>query len=134
MHSPKRLGRLAVVAVACLLMVASSLHAASPAGRWQGGWYSAPTGHRGPLRARIRPLNTNQYQATFAGRFALVVPFVYRARLDRVPGTVDQYTSSKRMPFVGNYQMHATITPDHFHADFRGRRDSGTFRMMRRGY
>lgn len=102
------------------------------AGRWQGNWTSAATGHSGPLRASITPLPNGDYRAIFAGRFAKVIPFVYPARLSSVPGAPGQYTSSQRLPLMGTYSMTASISSHIFHADFRGRKDAGTFRMTRR--
>lgn len=105
--------------------------AASPAGRWSGGWSSQSTGHRGTLRARIRPVDDNTYRALFAGRFAKVIPFVYPAKLHRVSGSTTQYTSTTRLPLLGTYRMNATVSPSHFYATFRGRRDTGVFEMNR---
>ena len=59
------------------------------AGRWVGQWSSDANGHRGPLRATLTP-TAHGYTATFTGRFALVVPFVYRTPL-QVVGTSGRY-------------------------------------------
>jgi hypothetical protein len=109
----------------------NSLHAASPVGRWRGSWTSQSTGHRGPLKAHIRQLDHDSYRALFVGRFFVVIPFAYPARLDRVPGTCNQYTSTQQLPLVGKYRMNAWITSHHFHAHFQSEEDSGTFQMSR---
>ena len=70
----------------------TNVQAASPTGRWSGGWYSQSTGHKGPLKAKIRQTQPGTYQAVFFGRFAKVIPFVYPAKLERVPGTCNCYT------------------------------------------
>ena len=114
-----------------LLPSASHSQAASPIGKWQGKWYSQPTGHQGPLRARIRQTGPDTYRALFAGRFAVVVPFVYPAKLQRVPGRCDEYRSSKRLPIVGTYSMTATVTKHRFYATFRSKKDTGTFDLSR---
>jgi hypothetical protein len=106
--------------------------ASDASGVWRGGWYSAPTGHRGPLNAKIRQVSPDRYEALFYGRFFVVIPFAYRATLDRVPGTADLYHSSKRMPIVGNYQTTARISGGSFQATFNSGKDSGTFQMSRR--
>ena len=113
------------------LLLASASQAASPVGKWRGTWSSQSTGHRGPLKAHIRQVDHNTYRAVFVGRFAGVVPFAYPAKLERVSGTCDQYTSSQRLPLLGTYRMHATVSPHRFHAEFRGRKDRGTFDMRR---
>ncbi len=106
--------------------------AAGPSGVWRGQWVSQSSGHRGALGARIRQTGPDQYSALFYGRFAVVIPFVYRAPLNRVPGTADLYVSSKRMPLLGTYQTTARISHGQFQADFAGRQDRGIFTMTRR--
>lgn len=117
--------------LACFLILPVSLHAANPAGKWRGSWSSQTTGHAGPLKARIRPIGGDRYRAVFVGRFAGVVPFVYPATLQRVPGTGNCYTSSQRLPLLGTYRMTASVTDRSFRATFQGRRDRGAFRMNR---
>lgn len=102
------------------------------AGTWRGSWSSAETGHRGPLRAVIRPTPTGSYRAFFVGRFAGVVPFAYRAELYPAAGLPGYYTSVKRLPLLGEYNMQATVSDNAFHATFRGGRDTGIFQMVRR--
>ena len=110
----------------------ASAVAASPTGRWVGSWSSSTTGHQGALRARIRQKDADTYRALFAGRFARVVPFVYPAKLQRVPGTLDRYRSSTRMPLLGEYRMTAQISGNQFQAWYAGKRERGVFRMTRR--
>ncbi len=83
------------------------------------------------MRARIRPTGPNTYRAIFVGRFAGVVPFVYPAKLQRVAGTCDCYTSSQRLPLLGTYRMTAHVTSGRFYATFQGKKDRGTFDMSR---
>ncbi len=114
-----------------LVVLAAPASAANPSGRWVGGWSSASTGHRGPLRARIRKVDHNTYRALFAGRFFKVLPFIYPAKLQRVPGTWNQYQSSTRLPLIGEYRMTATVTPHRFNAVFRSKKDQGYFQLSR---
>ena len=123
--------RLVAVFLFAICFTLPNLHAANPSGRWVGSWSSSSTGHQGPLRARIRPVDSDTYRALFAGRFAKVVPFVYPAKLERVPGTCNCYQSSTRLPLLGEYRMTATITANRFNATFQGKRDVGQFRMSR---
>ncbi|KAA5543026.1 hypothetical protein FYK55_12060 [Roseiconus nitratireducens] len=111
--------------------LSSPAWAASPSGRWAGSWSSASTGHRGPLRARVRQVDTNTYRTLFAGRFAKVIPFVYPATLHRVPGTCNQFESSARLPLMGEYRMTATVNGNQFYARFRSREDQGIFNLSR---
>lgn len=105
--------------------------AASPTGKWRGSWSSGTTGHSGPLKARVRQVDPDTYRALFVGRFAGVIPFAYPAKLDRVAGTEDQYTSSQRLPLLGTYRMNATVTSSRIRANFQGGRDRGTFNLSR---
>ncbi len=103
-----------------------------PSGVWRGYWHSDPTGHRGPINAKIRQVSPDRYDALFYGRFFVVIPFAYRATLTRVPGTADLFHSSKQMPIVGNYQTTARIRDGRFDANFSSGKDTGVFRMTRR--
>lgn len=103
-----------------------------PSGVWRGYWHSDPTGHRGPINAKIRQVSPDRYEALFYGRFFVVIPFAYRATLTRVPGTADLFHSSKQMPIVGNYQTTARIRDGRFDANFSSGKDTGVFRMTRR--
>ena len=106
-----------------LAAFAPSANAASPAGSWRGTWSSQTTGHRGPMRARIRPIAPDTYRAIFVGRFAGVIPFGYPATLKRVAGTSNRYTSSQRLPLLGTYRMTASVTTGRFYATFQGKKD-----------
>ncbi len=121
-----------VVAILTMIVAtAPTSSAASPTGKWRGSWNSGATGHSGPLKARVRQVDQNTYRALFVGRFAGVIPFAYPARLNRVAGTENQYTSRQRLPLLGTYQMNATVTNSRIRATFQGGRDSGTFNLTR---
>ena len=122
---------LVVLMLTTLVTTSPTLSAASPTGKWRGSWNSGATGHSGPLKARVRQVDHDTYRALFVGRFAGVIPFAYPARLDRVEGTENQYTSSQRLPLLGTYRMNATVTSNRIWANFRGGRDSGTFNLSR---
>ena len=124
---------LRIVALLILLVCvpALDLEAANPAGRWSGSWSSSSTGHKGPLRAKIRQVDSNTYRALFVGRFAKVIPFAYPAKLERVPGTCNTYRSSTRLPLLGEYRMTANVSANRFQATFRGKKDAGVFQMSR---
>ncbi len=117
--------------VIAVLLTTAPAFAASPVGTWRGNWNSGSTGHRGTLRANIRQTGPDSYRALFYGRFAVVVPFVYPANLQRVPGSCQCYTSRQKLPLLGTYRMTANVTEHRFNATFRGKKDVGTFDMSR---
>jgi len=119
------------LAILITVIAVGASDAASPQGRWSGTWTSESTGHRGTLKARIRQVDANTYHAIFMGRFAKVIPFVYPAKLSRVPGTASHYTSATRLPLLGTYRMNANVSANRFYATFRGRKDRGVFDMRR---
>ncbi|MAI74368.1 MAG: hypothetical protein CMM01_26205 [Rhodopirellula sp.] len=128
----KQLKLIFVLAILTTVVATSpTSSAASPTGKWRGSWNSGATGHSGPLKARVRQVDHDTYRALFVGRFAGIIPFAYPARLDRVSGTENQYTSSQRLPLLGTYRMNATVTNSHIRAKFQGGRDSGTFNLSR---
>ena len=126
-----RLNTLTLLFLTLALVIGSECDAASPTGRWRGGWSSQSTGHKGPLRAKIRSVDADTYRAVFVGRFAGIVPFIYPTTLHRVAGSCDCYTSSQRLPLLGTYRMTASVTPQRFYATFGSSKDQGTFDMRR---
>ncbi len=120
------------LAILLALVLPAVAFAADPnSGRWVGRW-SSDGGHSGPLRANITPTTTG-YTATFAGRFAVVVPFVYRTPLNVVgaSGEVVYLSAERRLPLFGTFRTDAVVTPGTFDATFRSGRDSGRFTLTR---
>lgn len=121
------------IAVAFALLMPTVAFAADPySGRWVGQWRSDANGHRGPLRATLTPTATG-YDARFAGRFALVVPFFYRTHLDVVGTSGDTLflAAERRVPLFGTFHTDAVVTPWGFDATFRSGNDSGRFTLTR---
>ncbi|MGB7346088.1 MAG: hypothetical protein WBD20_17860 [Pirellulaceae bacterium] len=132
MQNPNQILRQGACAAIVLVLATSGVASAdSPTGRWRGGWHSDGSNHQGTLGARIRPTGPDSYRAVFYGRFAVVVPFIYRTDLHRVPGTCNCYTSTKQMPILGEYRMTASVSQNRFYAKFRGKKDQGTFDLSR---
>ncbi len=76
------------------------------AGKWRGRWTTESQGphygHQGTLRMNLRPQPDGSYRGTFAGRFAVVIPYIYTAPVYR---TETGLFSSKRLGPFGNYEM-----------------------------
>jgi hypothetical protein len=126
--------KLFLLATAILAFSCCCSQADDPTGRWKGSWISGKNGHKGPMRARITPTASGTYQAVFAGRFALVVPFVYRAEMRPVEtwnGTT--YVVEKRLGMLGSYKMDALVNGGKMHANWSAVGDSGQVQMSRLG-
>ncbi len=108
------------------------LLADDPSGRWKGSWISGSNGHHGPMRAKITPNGSGSYNAIFAGRFAVVVPFVYRAEMKPVQtwdGTA--YAIEKKLGLLGTYRMNSIVQGGHLNANWSAVGDHGQVQMHR---
>lgn len=125
--------RLAALASVIALCAASVTSAQPPAvGRWAGEWVTDTNGHRGPLRAQVTPAGDG-YDVRFAGRFAKVIPFVYRQHLTRTgtAGGTEFLSAERRLPLFGTFHMSAVVTATTFDATFTTGRDHGRFVLRR---
>jgi hypothetical protein len=121
-----------LVALTALLIPTMATASDPLSGRWTGYWSSDVNGHRGPLRATVSPSQSG-YDVRFSGRFARVIPFVYRTHLD-VVGAVGEATllsAERRIPLFGTFRTDAAVTPTSFDATFRSRKDGGRFVLTR---
>ena len=115
---------------------ASSLQvfADSPTGVYRGEWRSGSTGHRGPMRAVVQPRADGNYQARFTGRFALVIPFAYRATLQPSQDAFgNTYLSVAKPlgPILGSYRMTAQANENGLSGNFQAAGDKGSIQMKR---
>lgn len=115
-----------------LTLPAVALAADPYSGRWAGQWSSETDGHHGPLRATLIP-TAGGYDARFTGRFATVIPFVFRSHLDVVgfDGEAVFLTAERRIPLFGTFRTDAVVTPWRFDATFRSGKDAGRFTLTR---
>lgn len=116
-----------------LLCLTTFATAQDPIGRWNGGWRSNTSGHRGPMRATITPRSDGRYDARFTGRFALIIPFTYRVTMTPVAVSPCETTlvATKKMPIFGTYRMTATVSGNSLEARYTAKKDVGLFRMQR---
>jgi hypothetical protein len=87
------------------------------------------------MRARVTPSGNGTYNAIFAGRFAGVIPFVYRAELQPMQtwdGTV--YVTEKKLPLLGSYRMNSIVPGNTFNANWSAAGDTGQVEMRRLSY
>jgi hypothetical protein len=119
-------------ALSMLLVLASFCHAENPIGRWQGDWSSITTNHRGPMKADIRSNGDGTYSARFAGRFLVVLPFVYR--VDLVPSCENPsiFVANKSLgPLLGSYAMQTSFWQQTMNGRFQAAGDYGVVNMRR---
>ncbi len=104
-------------------------------GSWKGTWTSSTNGHTGPLNARIDADKGDTVVIHFRGRFARIVPFVYRSQLSIVSEDEQgiHLEGSQKLPFFGTFGTRATVKDGQFQATFQSGKDSGEFRMTRTG-
>ena len=118
-----------------LLAVGPAFSGEVLSGTWKGTWTSSANGHTGPLNARIDADNGNSVVVHFRGRFAKIVPFVYRSQLSLVSedeqGTLLEGT--QKLPLFGTFTTRATVKDGQFFATFQSGKDTGEFRMTRTG-
>jgi hypothetical protein len=100
------------------------------AGRLSGRWSTHPRSsaliqrpHSGTLRVNLKPNGDGTYQGTFAGRFAVVMPYFYRAKV------VDQggyLTASKRLGPMGEYRMQLYPNANGWQGNWTAGKSSGS--------
>jgi hypothetical protein len=102
-------------------------------GRWKGTWTTFSQGekrpHHGTLRVHLRPRGDGTYQGTFAGRFAIVIPYFYRATVTQYGNTV---VSTKRLGPFGEYRMHLHHQPGSLNGHWSAGSEAGSIRLMAR--
>ena len=107
---------------------------AEPPQRFVGEWRSDKSGHGGPMRAKLTP-TTSGYDALVAGRFAIVIPFVYRTHFAIAGCTPEgpRLVAEKKLPlFGGSFKTGGVLTADGFVADYSALKDTGKFTLKRR--
>jgi hypothetical protein len=115
-----------------LLHTAHSAQAQDISGRWKGTWTSAANSkhreHSGPLRVHLTSNYDGTYRGIFVGRFAKVIPYIYR-------GTVTQYgnqvVSTKRLGPLGEYRMELSLSPNTLHGGWTAAGESGAIHLQR---
>lgn len=103
------------------------------AGRWKGSWTSFANArhreHGGPLRVRLKPNGDGTYRGLFAGRFAVVFPYLYRAEVQQYG---NQLVSVKRLGPLGEYRMVLQGTGAGMNGRWNAGGESGAIQLKRR--
>ncbi len=103
-------------------------------GPWDGTWRSDVDGDHGSLRCIVRESGLNQYEARFKAIHDGITPYVYTGKMRAVEdGNGVLMTGRANLPVHGTYDWTGRIIGDTFTADYRTKRDEGTFTMTRSG-
>ena len=102
------------------------------AGRWEGRWQSARTGHDGKLRAIITPQTAARYNARFRATYRSVLSAEYDVTLNvKRRGPRSEFRGAADLGVWGRYETTGSATRTQFHATYRSKLDHGTFEMRR---
>ncbi len=101
-------------------------------GVWRGKWTEArPSGKReftGSLRIKLQKTGSNTYRGNFSGRFAIVIPYFYRADVLQHGNTL---YSSKKLGPLGEYRMQLRIGPTSLNGGWNTAKHHGSIRVRR---
>ncbi len=116
-----------------IALLAPSVDAADASGRWKGTWdtngSTRRSSHHGTLRVRLKSEGNGTYRGLFAGRFAVVIPYVYRAKVYQHG---NRLISTKRLGPLGEYRMVLTQQSGQLGGYWTAAGESGTIRLRRR--
>jgi hypothetical protein len=102
------------------------------AGRWEGSWQSARSGHSGKLRAIITPQTTARHNARFHATYRSVLSAEYGVTLHvKRRGPRSEFRGAAHLGVWGRYETTGYATPTQFRANYRSKFDYGTFEMRR---
>jgi hypothetical protein len=124
---------LAAILAATFFLIDGRSHAQDLSGVWKGRWTADATErrpeHGGSLRVRLIKAGGNTYQGRFAGRFALIIPYFYRATVYQYG---DRLYSSKRIGRRGNYEMSLQHGAGNLQGRWNVGNQAGSIRLRRR--
>ena len=116
------------------ILLSAAVASAQSHERFVGEWRSEKSGHHGPMRAKLTPVDGG-YAVRIVGRFAAVIPFAYRTHLD-VVGAMPEgpiLAAEKKLPlFGGSFRTTGVLTPEGFNASYSAMKDAGRFTLARR--
>lgn len=108
---------------------------ADMAGRWEGEWVSAATGHRGPLRCVMTVETPERWTGCFRGGYARIFRACYGATLHTAVLGPDRYTFSGQADLGwaagGVYEFDGQGGHQELVFRYRSRLDRGEFRLRR---
>ena len=104
------------------------------AGRWEGRWQSARSGHDGKLRAIITSQTPGRSDARFRATYRSVLSAEYGVTLHvKRRGPRSEFRGAAHLGVWGRYETTGYATRSQFHAAYQSKFDHGTFEMQRVG-
>jgi hypothetical protein len=109
-------------------------------GRWEGHWFSEPTGHRDRMRALVTSVDTTHYDVKFHAAYKsetfkiITVHFGYTVRMEARPGPNGiAFHGSEDLGAIagGVYTYDGYANATNFFSTYEAKRDRGTFEMKR---
>ncbi len=115
---------------------ASSMPAQDLSGVYRGRWTANASErrpeHGGAMRVRLRSQGTHgtpqSYRGVFMGRFAVVIPYFYRADVTQVG---NQLHASKKLGPMGTYQMRLHSSTHGINGSWSAAGSSGRIHLQR---
>ena len=104
------------------------------AGRWEGEWVSAASGHRGRLRCVVEMLEPSVWRMWFRGEYAGVFRACYSTDFSaRREGDHWTFSGGSDLGALagGRYSYEGSTTPTEFRSAYRSARDHGEFRLKK---
>ena len=121
------------IASAAIASVSKPLSAHEFGGTWKGRWKADASesrrAHGGTLRIRLRPAGNGVYHGTFAGRFAVVIPYFYRAEVYQVG---NELRSTKQLGPFGEYRMSLQSFGESMQGSWSASGHHGTIQLRQR--
>jgi hypothetical protein len=118
------------VVLLALVVWAPDCRGSDVSGRWKGTWTTHrpnnQRAHHGTLRVRLTPQANGTYRGVFAGRFAVVIPYFYRATVYQQGNRLQ---STKRLGPFGNYDMQLMHQPGSLSGTWSAGGETGSIRL-----
>ena len=104
------------------------------AGRWQGEWISAVSGHRGPLRCVVDPIRPDQWRMAFRAEYAKIFRACYATEFRAIEadgGWTFSGGSNLGALAGGTYEYRGSATAEALICSYRSAKDHGEFRLRK---
>lgn len=103
------------------------------AGCWDGQWLSDVNGHRGRLRAAVRPVGEHEYDVRYRATYRGWLRFSYQMRMKVEPSGEGAcaFEGDADLGIWGAYRCQGEADRTRFQAAYWTRFDEGTFTLQR---